>query len=141
MEQNKYNIYNLNIKTIKGNRLVDTLESNDAVKVVNFLKKTIHNEALERLDAYYGQGDECYISVYAEKTCSFVIIHDAALGKSYNFSNKKYANDKTEVELAGYYFPQMCICEDQDILIDIIIHFFETGKMNKDYEWFEFDEG
>ncbi len=72
--------------------------------------------------------------------CSFILIHDERIKKSYNFFNKDYANDETEVELAGYYFPQMCICENKDILFDIIIHFFETGKINEKYEWFEFDE-
>lgn len=135
----KYNIHQLDIKTTKKSQIYDSLEEN-AVKVVNYLKKSIQKETLECLNVYYGQGDACYMMIYAEKYCSFILIHDELLKKSYNFSNKNYANDKTEVELAGYYFPQMCICEDKDILFDIIIHFFETGKINEKYEWFEFDE-
>ena len=110
----KYNIHRLDIETTKKGQIYDSLEDN-AVKVVNYLKKSIQKETLECLNVYYGQGDGCYMMVYAEKSCSFILIHDERIKKSYNFSNKDYANDETEVELAGYYFPQMCICENKTL--------------------------
>ena len=45
-----------------------------------------------------------YISIYMEKSCFVLVIHDEIKGMSYNYKNLKYKDDKTEVALAGYYF-------------------------------------
>lgn len=47
----------------------------------------------------------------------------------------------TEVVLFGYDFCKACLCEDKDILFHIIMHFFETGRINEKYEWYETDYG
>lgn len=137
MKYNEYNIEKLVIGTTNGSRQIDTLRKEAVDKVIKFIKKTIQNERLEYLYAFYGDQERYYITVYAEKDCSSILIHDNLLEKSYNYLNEKYKNDETEVEISGYYFDKMCICEDKDILVDIIINFFETGKINQKYEWIE----
>lgn len=140
MERKGYNIWDLEVITVEETRRYDNLQDESGEEAVKFVKDTIVNERLERLEAFYGDGDAYFISVYAEKSCSAIMIHDDPNIKSYYYTNKKYENDKTEVPLSGYYFPQEIICEDKDILLDIILYYFETGNINKKYDWIELDE-
>ncbi|MDE6620083.1 MAG: hypothetical protein K2K74_06275 [Lachnospiraceae bacterium] len=140
MERKGYNIWDLEIITIEETRRFDNLQDESSEEVIKFIKDTILNERLELLEAYFGEGDAYYISVYAEKSCSAIKIHDDPNRKSYNYINKKYENDETDVPLSGYYFPQEIICEDKDILLDIIRYYFETGNINEAYDWIEFDD-
>ena len=140
MERKGYNIWDLEIITTKGTRRYDNLQDESCEDVIKFIKDTIMNERLERLEANFSDGDAYYISVYAEKSCSAIMIHDDPNRKSYNYINKKYENDETDVALSGDFFPQMIICEDKDILLDIILYYFETGNKNEKYDWIEFDD-
>ncbi len=140
MNQKGYPIRNLFVVTEKESRRFDDLRDDSCMEAVKFIKCAIKKGRLERLDAKFGEGDAYYISIYAEKSCSAILIHDDVRRKSYNYKNTKYENDETEVELAGYYFPQMIVCEDKDILLDIILHYFGTGKIHEKYEWFEMDD-
>lgn len=135
-----YPIRNLYVVTEKKSRRFDDLRDASCKEAVRFIRDAIKKERLERLDAKFGEGDAYYISIYAEKSRFAILIHDDVRRKSYNYRNQKCANDETEVELAGYYFPQMIVCEDKDILLDIILHYFETGKIHEKCEWFELDD-
>lgn len=138
MKMEGYNIENLSIYiTNKGYRRFDDLRDKEsAAKAVELITKAVESETLERLDAFYGDMEAYYISIYMEKSCFALVIHDEIKGMSYNYKNLKYKDDKTEVALAGYYFPKMITCEDKETLMDIIIYFFETGSINEKYEWY-----
>lgn len=140
IESKGYPIRNLYIVTEKESRSFDDLRADSCTEAVRFIRDAIKKGRLECLEANFGEGDAYYISIYAEKSRSAILIHDDVRRKSYNYKNKKYENDETEVGLAGYYFPQMIVCEDKDILLDIILHYFETGKIHEKYEWFELDD-
>ena len=76
----------------------------------------------------------------AESFRSTILIHDELHGISYDFLNEKYTDKEEWVEIAGYTFPQNSICEDTNILLDIIVTFLETGKPCEKYEWSETKE-
>ena len=76
----------------------------------------------------------------AEGFRSTILIHDELHGISYDFLNEKYTDKEEWVEIAGYTFPQNSICEDTNILLDIIVTFLETGKPCEKYEWSETKE-
>lgn len=140
IESKGYSIRNLYVVTEKESQRFDDLREDSCTEAVKFIRDAIKKGRLERLDAKFGEGDAYYISIYAEKSRSAILIHDDIQRKSYNYRNQKHENDETEVELAGYYFPQMIVCEDKDILLDIVLHYFETGKIHEKYEWFELDD-
>ncbi len=47
----------------------------------------------------------------------------------------KYENDSGLVYIAGYVFRKYTVCEDKEIIYDIIVNYFETGKINEKYQW------
>ena len=133
MKMEGYNIENLSIYiTNKGyRRFYDLRDKEYAAKAVEFIKNAVESgtKEIRDMEAYY-------IDIYMEKSCFALVIHDEIKGMSYNYKNLKYKDDKTEVALAGYYFPKMITCEDKETLMDIIIYFFETGSINEKYEWY-----
>ena len=76
----------------------------------------------------------------AESFRSTILIHDELHGISYDFLNEKYTDKEEWVEIAGYTSPKSGICEDTNILLDIIVTFLETGKPCEKYEWLETKE-
>jgi len=115
----------------------DEVSFNEVCKVI---EEAVLGERLEYLRSFYD--DEDYsIDIWAEGFRSCILIHDELHGMSYNYINEKYVNEEKWVEIAGYYAPQKCICEDTNILLDIILTFLETGKPCERYKWFETKEG
>lgn len=108
-------------------------------EVCKVIEETVLEERLGHLQSFYD--DENYsIDIRAEGNRSCILIHDELHGISYNYINEKYTNAEEWVEIAGYYAPQKGICEDTNVLLEIIITFLETGKPCEKYKWFETKE-
>ena len=105
------------------------------------MNSVVQQGQLKFLDCCFGDQEEYSLTIHADETYACVFIHDAIEQKTYDYCNKKYENDMTEVVLFGYDFCKACLCEDKDILFHIIMHFFETGRINEKYEWYETDYG
>ena len=90
MKMEGYNIENLSIYiTNKGYRRFDDLRDKEsAAKAVELITKAVESETLERLDAFYGDMEAYYISIYMEKSCFVLVIHDEIKGMSYNYKNQ-----------------------------------------------------
>ncbi|MCM1183836.1 MAG: hypothetical protein NC337_10730 [Roseburia sp.] len=103
-------------------------------EVHRVIEEAVLGERLAHLQSFYD--DEDYsIDVGAEGAHSFILIQDEAQGISYNYINEKHANAEEQEEISGYYIPQKCVCEDTNILLDIIVTFLETGKPCERYTW------
>lgn len=103
------------------------------------IEEAVLGEKLMHLQSFYDEEDYS-IDIRADNSRSSILIHDELHGISYNYMNEKYADREEWVESAGYYAPQKCICEDTNILLDIILTFLETGKPCERYKWFETQE-
>lgn len=138
MEYGKFN--QLTIGTEDGKSYaIENAEDNTVADLHKLLKETIQTGNLMYLNAFYDD-ENYYIDVRAEGNRSYILIHDDINGISYNYSNPKYADDFDMVEVSGYEAPQMCICEDSDALLEIIVSFLQTGKPCEKYDWLESEE-
>lgn len=137
MKEKGYDVRMLYMVTTKETRHIKTLHDESATKIVKFIKRAIQKGQLRFLDCCFGEQEEYGLTIHANETYASVFIHDAIKQRTYDYCNKKYENDMTEVLLFGYDFCKACLCEDKDILFDIIICFFETGRVNEKYEWYE----
>lgn len=138
MKKKGYNdVHALYIVTVKETRNIEILDDKSVDKVVKFIKRAIQRGQLEFLCCCFGDQEEYSLTIHANETYACVLIINELERKAYDYCNKKYENDMTEVILFGYDFCKACLCEDKDILFDIIMHFFETGKINEKYEWYE----
>ena len=141
MKEKGYDVRGLYIVTTKETRNINTLRDESAAKIIKFIKRVVQKGQLKFLDCGFGDQEEYSLTIHADETYACVFIHDAIEQKTYDYCNKKYENDMTEVVLFGYDFCKACLCEDKDILFHIIMHFFETGRINEKYEWYETDYG
>jgi len=134
------NVHALYIVTTKETRNIEILDDKDANKIVKFIKRTVERGQLKFLCCCFGDQEECSLTIHVNETYACVFIHNEVEKKFYYYCNKKYENDMTEVILFGFDFCKACLCDDKDILFNIIMHFFETGRINPKYEWYETDE-
>ncbi len=137
MKEKGYDVRMLYMVTTKETRHIKTLHDESATKIVKLIKRAVQKGQLKFLDCCFGDQEEYGLTIHANETYASVLIHDAIKQRTYDYCNKKYENDMTEVVLFGYDFCKACLCEDKDILFDIIIYFFETGRVNEKYEWYE----
>ena len=140
MKEKGYDVRGLYIVTTKETRNIEILDDKDANKIVKFIKRTVERGQLKFLCCCFGDQEECSLTIHVNETYACVFIHNEVERKSYDYCNKKYENDMTEVILFGFDFCKACLCDDKDILFNIIMHFFETGRINPKYEWYETDE-
>lgn len=109
-------------------------ESFQEVRIV--IEEAVLGENLSHLNAFYDD-ENSSIVVDSDGFRSSILVHDELHGISYNYRNEKYAGQEEFVEVGGYYAPQKCVCEDTEVLLDIILTFLETGKPCKRYQWFK----
>lgn len=119
--------------------VIENVEDHSIPDLYEFLKETIQTGNLKYLNAFYDD-ENYYIDARAEGTRSYVLIHDDINGISYNYCNPKYADDFDMVEVSGYEAPHICICEEPNTLLEIIVSFLQTGKPCEKYEWLENEE-
>ncbi|MDE6054527.1 MAG: hypothetical protein K2G55_12355 [Lachnospiraceae bacterium] len=141
MKNKKYQFEQLSIifKETPKPYFVEAAEDIPFHEVRKVIEEAVLGETLEQLQVFYD--DENYsMDIWAEGFRSTILIHDELHGISYDFLNEKYTEKEEWVEIAGYNSPQNSICEDTNILLDIIITFLETGRPCKRYKWFETKE-
>lgn len=142
MKNKKYQFEQLSI-IFKDNikpYLVETAEDVPFHEVRKVIEEAVLGKKLEQLQVAYD--DENYsMDIWAEGFCSTILIQDELHGISYDFLNEKYTDNDKWVEIAGFNTPQNSICEDTNILLDIIITFLETGRPCKRYKWIKTKEG
>ena len=134
------NFYHLAIGVGTGKcYVIENAEDHSIPDLYEFLKETIQTGNLKYLNAFY-EDENYYIDARAEGTRSYILIHDDLNGISYNYCNPKYTDNFDMVEVSGYEAPQICICEEPDILLEIIVSFLQTGKPCEKYEWLKNEE-
>lgn len=138
MEYGNFNQLTIGVENGKCH-IIENAEDHSIPDLYDFLKETIQSGNLAYLNAFY-EDENYYIDARAEGSRSYILIHDDINGMSYNYSNPKYADDFDMVEISGYEAPQMCICEEPDVLLEIIMSFLQTGKPCEKYEWLETEE-
>lgn len=140
MEKGNYNFNQLKLgSNISQGYFFEDENDKSIEELCNLIKEMIQNEEMTYLNSFYDE-ENYYIDVHAERNRSYILIHDDLLGISYNYVNKNYKNNSDLVEVAGYEVPQMCICEDKEVLLEIIITFLKSGKPSEKYEWLESEE-
>lgn len=141
MKNKKYQFEQLAILFKENIRpyLVETAEDVPFHEVRKVIEEAVLGEKIKQLQATYD--DENYsMDIWAEGFRSTILIQDELHGISYDFLNEKYIDNDKWVEIAGFNTPQNSICEDTNILLDIIITFLETGRPCKRYKWIKTKE-
>ena len=141
MKNRKYHFEQLSItfKEASNPYLIEKAEDVPFHEVYKVIEEAVLGERLEQLQVFYDH-ENYSMDIDAEGFRSPILIHDELHGISYDFLNEKYTDNEEWVEIAGYTFPQNSICEDTNILLDIIVTFLETGKPCEKYEWSETKE-
>lgn len=133
---NKYNFNNLNVSIKKGGKLIssnfENVQSVDQLKYL--IQKGVGEHEIESLSVDY-DGDAFSMDVISENGLSCITFYDNVSQKSYNYFNSNYITSEKFIDIAGYECPQKIICNDDGILIEIIIFFLENGKMYGRVEW------
>lgn len=119
---------------------VDEADDKPFDEVHKVIEETVLGENLVQFQSFYNEEDYS-IDIGAEGFRSYILIQDWIQEISYNYINEQHENEEEWVELAGFYVPQKCVCEDTNILLDIIITFLETGKPCERYKWAKTQEG
>ena len=141
MESRKYQFEQLCVifKEISKPYLVEKPEDVPFHEVHKVIEEAVLGERLEQLQVFYDH-ENYSMDIEAEGFRSTILIHDELHGISYDFLNEKYTDKEEWVEIAGYTSLKSGICEDTNILLDIIVTFLETGKPSEKYEWLETKE-
>lgn len=141
MESRKYQFEQLCVifKEISKPYLVEKAEDVPFHEVHKVIEEAVLGERLEQLQVFYDH-ENYSMDIEAEGFRSTILIHDELHGISYDFLNEKYTDKEEWVEIAGYTSLKSGICEDTNILLDIIVTFLETGKPSEKYEWLETKE-
>lgn len=103
-------------------------------KAKQVIKKSIDEECLVSIGVNYNEDAWC-MDIFSENGNSFIVIYNNEEQVTYNYINVKYIDDFTEIDIAGYECPQRNICDDKDILYEIIICFLKTGRPYGQVEW------
>lgn len=94
----------------------------------------IEKEKITNLEA--GNQEEAYsMVVFLEGKNSRIGIVDEEEETGYVYDNLQ--DDESDIDIAGYDFPQWSVCSDPTILIEILKEFITTGEMLSTVSWRE----